>query len=326
MGADRDREEQALDWVRRTHDPEFGDWDAHLAWLEADPANAAAFDRMALAMEDATTALLHAPLREPTPSNDNLELRESEAAADRPRRFGWGARVGALAASLAAVVGLTTLVRQPLPFADQAVAYSTELGQRRTVRLDDGTTIAMNGGSAIRVGTGNGRKVRVDRGEIYLDVVHDPANPLRVAVGDVDLVDVGTAFNVRREGTAITIGVQEGEVNVDPDGAAVRLAAGQQLRKDGDDVVLDRVERASIGCWRNGRLIYRDAPLKSVAADLSRAIGETVVVEPSADAVRFTGVLEIDKDRARLFRRLAAVADVNIRRYKGEWRVAATGN
>ena len=326
MSADRDRDEQALDWVRRTHDPEFDDWDAHLAWLEADPENGPAFDRMVLASDDVTASLMDSPVREPAPSNDNLAIAAVHGPASRTRTFGWGARAGALAASLAAVVGVTTLVRQPLPIADRTAAYSTELGQRRTVRLDDGTLVAMNGGSEIRVGSGDGRRVSIERGEVYFKVVHDPANPLRVRVGDRELVDAGTAFNVRREGALLSVAVEEGAVNYDPDGAAIRLTAGHQLRKDGDRVVLDQVDRGSVGAWRNGRLVFRDTPMTSVAADLSRATGENVIIEPSASAVRFTGVLQIDDDRDRLFRRLGAVADVSVRRYKGAWRVAATGN
>ena len=55
--ADRQRLDEALDWVRRLHDPAFSDWEAHVAWLERDPRNPAAFDEMSRTIETATEGL-----------------------------------------------------------------------------------------------------------------------------------------------------------------------------------------------------------------------------------------------------------------------------
>lgn len=309
----RARELEALEWVRLTHDPDFADWDAHLAWLEADPDNAAAFDRMLLVADEATSALIVAPV--PVVANDN-----AYSAGARRKVLGWG--IG-IAAALAGIVGVGALVRQPESATVAMAAYATPPGEQRTLRLADGTRLAMNGDTAIRVGSGKDRSVHIDRGEVYLDVVHDAARPLRVETGDVVLRDVGTRFNVRRDGGQVTVAVQEGAVEYDPDGAGIRLLAGQELHRAGREVTLSRRDPAAIGSWRTGRLIYRDASLATVAADVTRATGEPVVVEPSAAMIRFTGVLPIDRDHARMFHRLGAVADVRVQRYRGAWRVAA---
>ena len=42
-----DLREAALDWLVRTNDPEFDGWDEFTAWLEASPANADAYHRLA---------------------------------------------------------------------------------------------------------------------------------------------------------------------------------------------------------------------------------------------------------------------------------------
>ncbi len=42
-----DLREAALDWLVRTNDPEFDGWDEFIAWLEASPANADAYHRLA---------------------------------------------------------------------------------------------------------------------------------------------------------------------------------------------------------------------------------------------------------------------------------------
>jgi transmembrane sensor len=41
-----DRQDAALGWIVRTHDPEFDAWDAFTAWLEEDPANADAYHQL----------------------------------------------------------------------------------------------------------------------------------------------------------------------------------------------------------------------------------------------------------------------------------------
>lgn len=305
------RDNEAIEWARRIDDPGFADWDAHLAWLEADPENAAAFDRMVLAIDDAAEVI--ATDNDAPPANDNPVFER--------RSFGlrWGAGI---AAGLAAVVGVATFVRQQ-PTDAVTVAYTTAPGQHRTFRLDDGSTIAMNGNSEIEIGRDLGRTVRIARGEIHLDVVHDASRPLEVLAGDATLRDVGTRFNVRREGEQLTVAVGEGIVDYNPDTANIRLQAGQELERNGHRVVVRRLDPGTIGSWRTGRLVYRDAPLPSVAVDLERAIGEPITVEPSAADVRFTGVLTVDTDHARVLSRLGSTANVRVRRDGKTWRVTA---
>lgn len=91
----RRRDEQALAWVRRLHDPDFADWDAHIAWLEADRVNAPTFDRMLILVEDATANLApplasHA-LPAPAPANDNADVPgHRPVLSGRGGRRGWG--------------------------------------------------------------------------------------------------------------------------------------------------------------------------------------------------------------------------------------------
>ena len=51
-GAKAMMNEEALGWVIRTRDPEFADWEAFTAWLEADPAHAPAYDALMTADAD----------------------------------------------------------------------------------------------------------------------------------------------------------------------------------------------------------------------------------------------------------------------------------
>jgi transmembrane sensor len=313
--ADRQRFDEALDWARRLYDPAFTDWEGHIAWLEADPRNAAALDAASLAIEDATAGL--APPRplatSPIPINDNI----AEPVGVGRSRTRWVAGLGvAVAAGLAAIVAIPAM----MPGKAQPYAIRTAPGERRSITLD-GTSIALNGGSSLRLDHADTRVAVLEQGEAYFAVRHDAAHPFSVHAGGATFQDVGTAFDVIRRDGAIEIAVREGAVLYDPGGAAVRLGGGQSMRIADNSATVQAVDTAAIGGWRSGRLLYRDATLADVAQDVARSIGEPITVATPLAQRRFSGVVVIDADHARMFRRMAAVMGVAIRRDAQGWRM-----
>ena len=81
----------------------------------------------------------------------------------------------------------------------------------------------------------------------------------------------------------------------------VHLAVGQQIEKVGEEkAVLSRVDPQRASSWRQGVLIYRNAPLAEVADDLSRYLDKPVTLSPSAEPLRFTGALRIGDESTML--------------------------
>jgi len=313
--ADRHLQDEALDWVRRLYDPSFADWDAHIAWLEADPRHPAAFDEASLMIEAATVEL--APPRplatSPIPINDNL----LEPIVPSRRWTRWGAGLGiALAAGVAAVVAVPSLMQAGA----QPFVVHTAPGEKRVVTID-GTSIALNGDSSLRLDRINPRVAVLERGEAFFTVRHDAAHPFAVQAGGARFQDVGTAFDIVARADVTQIAVREGAVLYDPGGAAVRLDGGQSLRIADNSATVRTVDAAAVGGWRSGQLLYRDASLGDVAQDVARSIGEPVAVDPALTVHRFSGVVMIDADRPRMFRRMAAVMGVHIRRVPQGWQM-----
>lgn len=313
--ADRTRLNEALDWVCRIHDPSFADWGGHLAWLEADPRNPPAFDRASLLIEDATAGLASvAPV--PRPANDDAP----DHSAVRGRRHGWVAAFAlAVAASITAVAVPTLLTRPAERF-----VVETGPGERRAITID-GTSIALNGGTRLRLDREQPRLAVLEHGEALFEVLHDAAHPFEVAAGDARFRDVGTAFDVVRREGSVELAVRDGAVLYDPDGAALRLGSGQQIRISAHSATVRPIERAAVGGWTAGRLQFREASLPDVAEDVARNIGEPIAVDPALAGRRFSGVVLIDADHARTVRRLAAVMDVAIRPAPHGWRMIAPG-
>jgi transmembrane sensor len=252
--------DQAAQWAVRTGDPAFADWDGFTAWLEADPAHARAYESVTAAVADAADLVELAG-----PANDDVP----EAAAP-PRRM-WR--------SVAAVAALALVGTAWLLHGERRDLYTvqTAMGETRSVILDAGTSIELAGGSAVQFDRKDHRFARLDHGQALFTVRHDEAHPFAVDVGDAKVVDVGTVFDVRHDADGVSVAVSEGAVQFDPEGANVRVAPGEVLRRavGASQYTLAKLPPAQVGEWREGRLTFDDASFAEVAAQLTRATGQT---------------------------------------------------
>jgi transmembrane sensor len=228
------------------------------------------------------------------------------------RSGAWGL---GLAACVAAVVSVTPLLR------DDSYLVSSPAGGRRAIALRDGTRIALNGDTVVRLRRGDPRRVMLEQVEVFLQVAHDGTRPFELAVGDVVLRDVGTAFNVSTDDGRVQVAVQEGAVSYEPDSANVLLRAGQSLNIAEGVATRGTVPSENVGAWQAGRLVYEDEALTKVAADVSRAVGRPVQLEASLRRVRFTGVLFLASGREEVPRQLATMLDLSAIRTGTTWRL-----
>ena len=315
--------EQAAEWFARLQgeDAAGEDWLAFETWL-AVPAHAAAYERLEalwVALEDDAPAIRTA-LDAPVTAAPRRELPR-RAGERRPTRRTWLAAGGALAASL--VAGVFVVANWPTP-AEPQQTFRTAAGEVQDIALADGTRIKLNGASSIGVRlAGDARRVQMADAEATFDVAHDPKRPFLIAVGDRQVRVVGTEFNISHHDGQTALTVRRGIVDVrpldQPTAEPTRLVVGQQLRhRDGAPTsTVSTVEPDSAFAWTQGQLVYRDAPLSEVAADLSRRFPRPVrTADAATGAMRFTGVLVVDNEEAVL-RRLEAYAPVKAEPVRG---------
>jgi transmembrane sensor len=310
---DRRRANEALDWVRRLHDPDFADWDAHLIWLETDTRNAAAFDKASTIISEASERLRPAGrwTSPQQPINDNA------APGSSRRWYRGGIAVVAIAAAIVGVVALPSLKLR----SSQSYEIRTGPGEHHSLTLGDGTQIALNGDTRLRLDRGAPRVATLEAGEAFFIVTHDTAHPFEVHTGKDIFRDVGTAFDVVRQGNMTDVEVREGAVLFDPDGAAVLINEARAIHVEGGTATVRSSAATDIGGWRTGRLSYRDATLAQVARDVSRAIGRTVAVGPELAQRHFSGVIMINPDHALTLRRMGAVMGVELEPDGADWRM-----
>ncbi|MGC4252710.1 MAG: FecR domain-containing protein [Sphingobium sp.] len=299
--------EDALLWVIRTRDPEFVDWEGFTAWLEIDPAHAAAYDAL-MAQDASLDEIIPAePVHMPAPAND---AGDPVKRGWRPMRWFGG---GAVAAALAAAVSLGVMNRSDI------YTVTTAPGETRSIALDDGTKIDVNGGTTLRLDRKNLRFAALDKGEAAFTVRHDEANPFRVTVGDDLFEDAGTVFNIVRSDASTRIGVSEGKVIYNPRAEAIALPAGRALTEDASGVKVMNIVPEAVASWRSGRLVYANVPISEVGEDIARSIGVRLTATPGAAAMRFTGTIALDKDPARFFSGAAPLMGLTAVRQGDGW-------
>lgn len=300
MTPDQRQRDRALDWALATRDPDFADWDGLTAWLEADPANAGAYDAVQFTLDEADAALAQLPAR--APANDN------SPGWFMQRRVWLG---GAVAAAL--------FVAATFMFAPKGeTLYVTAPGETRLIALDDGSNVEMAGGTRLAVvGT---RAARLEAGQALFAIRHDEADPfVLIAAGD-RLVDAGTVFDVRLAGETIDLAVAEGAVIVNPDALALRVDAGERAIRQGGRYRVTDIDDAAVGEWARGRITFEAASLPEIAAELSRATGQRFA---STDNVtRLSGSIATDTVRADP-RALEALLGVTVRPAGDGWVIAA---
>ena len=265
----------AAGWLVRLGSPALDDADrrAFRAWLEADPAHAAAFE---------TARRLW----------DGLDVPAAAlAAAGRRRR-----RVG-LAAAAACLLLLAGVALR------EGADHATDPGVRATVTLADGSRMTLDGNSAADVAIdADGRRVMLRRGRAFFEVAPEAARPFVVKAGGVEARVLGTGFAVERQASGVAVVVEHGRVAVREAGAAVELAAGETVQASADG--LGATEPAALGsalAWRRGLLVFEDRTLAEVAAALERAGGGRIVIpQAGVRALRLSGVFRDDDPAAVL--------------------------
>jgi transmembrane sensor len=298
--------EAAIDWLVRLQGEAVTerDWLDFDAWLTASPVHAQAYDAV-LAFDNRLD--LDARLAEDAPIS--APLTAAKVIPLRPARRAWLWSAGAAIAATF-VAGAILLPNSGLMGVHETT-YSTGVGERRTIALEDGSRIEMNAASRLTVRfERHARRVHLGDAQAYFDVAKDSSRPFLISAGDTQVRVVGTQFDVRHRDGQVAVNVQRGLVEVRPnlpsDAEPFRLRPGQGLshRKGRtDDARLSTVAVEEVAGWRQGRLIYRDQPLSQIAGDMNRLFPRPVKLgDAEAANMRLSGVLIVDEQDAMVDR------------------------
>jgi len=303
--------QQAAEWWALLASNEAGasDHAKWQRWLDADPAHAAAWQRVQ-AISGQFQRLPGAPAH-----------AALSAGGTQGRR--------AFAAMLVAAVGGLALWQWRSDAGPAAVkalansAYGSTVGGVRQLSLADGSSLHLDTDSEVELAySATARKIILRRGRIYVSSAPDrqtPPRPLLVQTGQGSLRALGTRFEVRLQEGQTYLRVEQGAVEITPLGGGAKvIAAGQGARFDDGHIDTPAPVDATASAWTRKMLLADNMRLDAFLAELSRYRHGYVGCAPEVASLRLVGAYPLD-DQDAIFAMLEASLPVQVRRPLPWW-------
>lgn len=324
--------DEASEWFVTMRDPDISAERraAFVDWLRASPVHVGAYVDIARLWGDVSRIDGDLDIDLSSALFPNVvSIKEGAArpvrpnVASRAKRSRW---LG-LAASLAlAVVGggiWFHLERVP--------TYATDVGEQRTITLEDGSTVKLNSRSEFKVRLSpQRREIELVAGQALFEVAHDPARPFVVTSGNSAIRAVGTQFDVNRKSSGTVVTVIEGRVRLDAVEAESRtpprevyLSAGEQMRiaVTGDMRRSANPNTTAAISWLQQELAFEGQSLSDVLEEFNRYTRTPIVLaDPTLGDLRIDAVFHTtNPDSLLLF--ISRFDNVRVERTEDEIRI-----
>jgi ferric-dicitrate binding protein FerR (iron transport regulator) len=178
--------------------------------------------------------------------------------------------------------------------------------------LSDGSRIWLNAGSSVRYPvTFVSKERRIDiTGEVYVKVAHNPEKPFIVSVNGLEVLALGTEFNINAypDEKHIHTTLVEGSVRVSKGSFATLLQPGQQtqLAADGTLTVTRSVNMEEVTGWKEGFFHFESADIKTILREFARWYDIDVVYEGTVSQDRFFVIMNRTSSLATVLKGLKA--------------------
>nr|WP_290825477.1 FecR domain-containing protein [Halomonas sp.] len=286
---DEDMLDTALSWHLRVKDDSATPQDRldFQRWISACDSHQAAYQEALQLWDD-----IEAPAQLFGQYHSAQQSRPTQAA---PRyRLGW---------AVAAVLMLTMLLsfelwRDPARLDRWMADIATSSGKAQQVELEDGSSLFLDGNSALDIALGESqRELTLRRGRLWIDAYRDSQRPMRIVAGDISVTVLGTHFAVSRFHSRVTITVGEGRVAVsDAYQNQAVLTSGQQLIVDNGKLgETQQIDTQLALAWKEGRIIFDRAGIDDVVEQLERLLPGRVIFNDQEFAdLSFSGSFSTD--------------------------------
>jgi transmembrane sensor len=315
--------------------------EAFIEWLRTSPEHVRAYLQVAAVWEDA----IHLDHGRKQDRDELIALARAEAnvvalrlialplSAAQPAGY---RRIAVAAAILIAALGGGLYWYQH----QRAPTYATDIGEQRSVRLTDGSTVELNARSKVRVEFTEGtRSVELLEGQAIFRVAKDHVRPFVVESGATLIRAVGTAFDVDRTQFGTTVTVLEGQVAIESPrprqdapragagptdvSAATLVGAGEQLKVSlAATPDPEPADIAAVTAWTRRQFVFQRASLTEVVEEFNRYNPRQMVVQDQAlAATRISGVFS-STDPTSLLHFLRELPEVSVEETDTEVRIS----
>jgi len=226
-------------------------------------------------------------------------------------------------AAVAVLAVISTLVFKYMSSPADMIYVSTSYGERKEIRLPDGSTVMLNSLSKLSYPekmNGGAREVQL-KGEGYFDVAKDAEKTFIVKAENLNIKVLGTKFNVEayENEESITTTLFEGSVSVNLDnGYTDKLEPGQQavFRKNENKV---SIRESTTGVdekvsWQKGIFAFDRAPLSEILKTLDREYNKDFkLTNQELENLRITVRFDTKEPVETILEVLGESADFNFR-------------
>ncbi len=266
-------------------------WFARLLSDDCSAADRAAFERWQAASADHAAAyreverLYHRSVA--LHRYADIQAAIGEPAAKRSALRRWRMPLAAAAVLVVAITIGALQPWNPLPGVEPMI---TATGEQRTIDLEDGSRVLLDAESELRVAyAANERRLVLSRGQAQFKVQRDPQRPFIVQAASGAVTALGTEFQVRVDGPAVTVTLLEGKVSVDVDRilAAKKtevLMPGEQIRFGTRQVAFAKqpADLEVAQGWTYGDLVFKEWRLEALVAEMNRYSTTKVRIEDAS--------------------------------------------
>src|SRR5688572_20698083 len=290
---------------------------AFRAWLEADPAHPAAYQRaMSTALKLSASLKSDPELKAMLDAALQTKAAPGSCARDfLPRAWPRPLIPAALAILCALVIG--PYLRDATTAAPSERLLVNDGTERREVRLEDGSVVLLDVGAEVAVQMlDDARRLRLVAGRAYFEVAHDKTRPFTVAAGGTLTTALGTRFEVDARGDATSVTLAEGSVAVTATGSETswsrRLVPGEQLVSRRESAPFTQsVDVAQTTGWSTGHLHFQGVALRDVVAEWNQYASVRITVgDASLADARIVGTFEAGGDTDQFVNALAMVLPI----------------
>ncbi len=175
---------------------------------------------------------------------------------------------------------------------------ATGRAEMYSLTMADGTKVWLNSESSIYFPVAfNDKERRVEViGEVYIQVAKNPSKPFIVSANGLEVLALGTEFNLNsyKDEDGISTTLVEGTVKVSKGGINTILQPGQQTKliRNGQFTPPASINIDEITGWRNGWFHFESADLKTILRQFARWYDVEVVYEGPVKNRKFFGIVK----------------------------------
>ncbi|MEQ1635896.1 MAG: FecR domain-containing protein [Methylococcales bacterium] len=203
--------------------------------------------------------------------------------------------------------------------------YRSGVGEIQTFTLADGSLITLDTDSAIDVDfTQNLRRLRLVRGEVYIETAPDTSSVHRPFVVDCAagrVRAIGTRFSVREQATDCHAAVYQGAINIQPaanPALSQTLKAGQAANFTRQQIAIIKKIEAHQPAWSQGVLLADNLPLSEFVIQLNRYRHGYITCAPDIAHLRIVGAFPLN-DQERILAVLQETLPISVSKQTPWW-------